>query len=93
MPNPDRSTIANHPEHTAFQLGPNSSLTFDNFMGKCLNPPAKPLRPSWGLLRWKVERRCRKAGGHWWHPDDSGMIGWFCCQCGAERDGMPKDGQ
>ena len=29
--------------------------------------------------------------GHWWHPADP-MIAWFCCQCGAERDGMPKDG-
>jgi hypothetical protein len=39
----------------------------------------------------RVEKNCRKGGGHFWHPD-SGMIDWFCCNCGAERDGMPKDG-
>jgi len=79
-----------HPEHNNFTLGPGQSLCFDTFTGKCMNAVAKPLRASWGLLRWKVERRCRKAGGHWWHAKDA-MIGWFCCQCGAERDGCPKD--
>lgn len=53
--------------------------------------PAQPLRAPWGLQRWRIEWACRKRGGHWWHPE--GMIGWFCCQCGAERDGMPKDGE
>lgn len=54
------------------------------------NFPVKPLRASWGLLRWRVERACKRDGGHWWHPE--GMIDWYCCQCGAERDGMPQDG-
>jgi hypothetical protein len=52
--------------------------------------PSKPLHPS-GLLGWKVRRSCRRSGGHWWHPIGP-MIGWFCCQCGAERDGIPMDG-
>lgn len=53
--------------------------------------PTPPLHPT-GLLGWKVRRACRKRGGHWWHPADA-MIGWFCCACGAERDGMPRDGR
>jgi hypothetical protein len=53
--------------------------------------PAKPLRDSSPWHRWKQQRACYKAGGHWWHPADA-MIAWFCCRCGAERDGMPQDG-
>jgi len=52
--------------------------------------PAKPLRASDLFLRWRLQRACRKRGGHWWHPYTE--LDWFCCQCGAERDGMPKDG-
>ncbi len=58
--------------------------------GPTFTQPAQPVHPR-GLLGWKVRRACRKRGGHWWHPADP-MIAWFCCQCGAERDGMPKDG-
>lgn len=52
-----------------------------------------PVRPHNvpGLRTWKQRRACRKAGGHWWHPADP-MIEWFCCQCGASRDGAPRDG-
>jgi len=53
---------------------------------------AKPLRAACGWKRWCIEYACRRSGGHWWHPGD-GMIDWFCCQCGAERDGCPKDGR
>lgn len=53
--------------------------------------PAKPLQAS-GWLGRKMRRACRRRGGHWWHPADA-MIGWFCCQCGAETDGMPEDGR
>jgi len=42
--------------------------------------------------RFKVHRACRKSGGHYWHPADA-MIEWFCCNCGADRDGMPRDGR
>jgi len=52
--------------------------------------PAKPLRASF-WLQVRRQHDCRTAGGHWWHPADP-MIAWFCCQCGAERDGMPQDG-
>ncbi len=55
--------------------------------------PAKPLRASWGLLRWQVERACRKRGGHWWHPDGPSGVDWFCCQCGKQTEGAPKDGR
>jgi hypothetical protein len=48
---------------------------------------ARPARAR-GLLRWRIERQCRKTLGHCWHPADA-MIGWFCCGCGADEDGMP----
>jgi hypothetical protein len=51
---------------------------------------AKPLRASYWLQR-RRQRDCHRNGGHWWHPADP-MIAWFCCNCGAERDGMPQDG-
>jgi hypothetical protein len=53
--------------------------------------PARPAQPPRVRDRWKSRRACRAAGGHWWHPADA-MIEWFCCRCGADRDGMPKDG-
>lgn len=51
---------------------------------------ARPLRDPSRWHRWRQERACRKAIGHCWHPDEMGMIGWFCCTCGGETDGMPK---
>lgn len=48
---------------------------------------AKPLRHTSWWCRFKQERACRKAVGHCWHPED--LIGWFCCSCGGETDGMP----
>lgn len=51
---------------------------------------ARPLRDSSWWHRWRQERACRKMVGHCWHPDEQGMIGWFCCECGGEVDGMPK---
>lgn len=44
------------------------------------------------LTRFKRQLACRKSGGHYWHPEPGAMIDWFCCQCNAKRDGMPKDG-
>jgi hypothetical protein len=49
---------------------------------------ARPLRAHGLWLRWRHERQCAKTLGHCWHPADA-MIGWFCCTCGGETDGMP----
>lgn len=46
-----------------------------------------PIHPG-GLAGWRARRRCRAAGGHWWHPTGP-MIEWTCCACGATRDGNP----
>lgn len=70
--------MAKHPEHAA--------LT-----GPLYLQPAKPLRGSW-LVQAQAERNCIDRGGHWWHPDEEGMIEWYCCQCGAETEGLPEDG-
>jgi hypothetical protein len=50
-----------------------------------------PIRPT-GFAGWKARHACRKRGGHWWHPSPGTLVDWFCCQCGAERDGWPEDG-
>jgi hypothetical protein len=82
-----------HPEHFVF-----AGLTHSGVW-----TPAKPLRGSW-WIQFKRERACRKSGGHWWHPESQneryfreGLVlaitCWFCCQCGAERHGCPKDGE
>lgn len=42
----------------------------------------------WRSLRWRWD--CRRTRGHCWHPSDP-MIGWACCSCPAEVDGMPAD--
>lgn len=52
---------------------------------------SQPIRPT-GLLGWRIRRACRRRGGHWWHPTPGSLIDWFCCQCGQECDGWPKDG-
>jgi hypothetical protein len=53
----------------------------------------KPMRLPWGLTRWRAQRACRRTDGHWWHSDlDDWAVGWFCCQCGALREGVPWDG-
>jgi hypothetical protein len=52
--------------------------------------PVHPPRPR-GVAGWRARRACRRSGGHWWHPVGT-SIDWFCCQCGTDRDGMPKDG-
>lgn len=70
-----------HPEHGARVLG----------YGRGGDIPAKPLRDTSPWHRWRRQRACHKVGGHWWHPADT-MIAWFCCQCGADRDGTPQDG-
>jgi hypothetical protein len=49
--------------------------------------PARPLRDTSVLHRWRQERACRQQIGHCWHPED--LIGWWCCLCSAETDGMP----
>lgn len=54
-----------------------------------VDPP--PPIPGEGILaRWRRRRACRRLGGHWWHAE--GMIDWFCCQCGKQTDGLPRDG-
>lgn len=70
---------AAHPEHAAMKE--HGGLWF----------PAQPLGAR-GLLGWQMRRACRRSGGHWWHPEVASMIGWFCCACGAVRDGGPRDG-
>jgi hypothetical protein len=53
--------------------------------------PARPQRLPF-LRQLRRQHAChRNLGGHWWHPADA-MIAWFCCVCGAERDGWPRDG-
>lgn len=49
--------------------------------------PSAPLQVS-GRLQRRRERRCR----HHWHADHHSMTAWFCCNCGADRDGQPVDG-
>lgn len=51
--------------------------------------PVQPTEPR-GWSGWKSRRACLRTGGHWWHPYND--IDWFCCQCGAVRDGRPQDG-
>jgi hypothetical protein len=52
---------------------------------------ARPLHDTSWWHRWRQERACRKTTGHCWHADEMGMIGWFCCMCGGETDGMPPN--
>jgi hypothetical protein len=51
--------------------------------------PEPPPRLSW-WRQWKREWACRKTGGHWWHSDRMNVAEWFCCQCGALRNGMSQ---
>jgi hypothetical protein len=53
--------------------------------------PARPAREARWWDQWRLERACKRNGGHWWHPADP-MIEWFCCRCGKDRDGTPQDG-
>lgn len=76
-----------HPEHKVMRQTVKPEHTTH---GKGIWEPAFPIHPK-GWLGVKTRRACRKRGGHWWHPADA-MILWKCCQCGADRDGMPKDG-
>lgn len=71
---------AEHPEHVSLEL-----------KGGVFWVPARPIEDTSPLHRWRDWHRCKKAGGHWWHPYDA-MIDWFCCQCGKITSGMPKDG-
>jgi hypothetical protein len=75
---PDRGA---HPLHTAWESKTRGGVWF----------PARPMREQHWWDQWLRERACKKNGGHWWHPADA-MIEWFCCRCGKDRDGMPKDG-
>jgi hypothetical protein len=52
-----------------------------------VDPPA-PLPTL--TARWRRRRECRLKGGHWWHAE--GLIDWFCCYCGKQTDGSPRDG-
>jgi hypothetical protein len=47
----------------------------------------RPTRLASWWQRHKVERACRRAVGHCWHPDN--VIDWWCCCCSAETEGMP----
>jgi hypothetical protein len=53
-------------------------------------PPVDVPRPQrytfWD--QWRRERACRRDTRHCYHPADV-MIGWFCCMCSADTDGMP----
>lgn len=76
------------PEHGAHPLhqfweSPVSGVWFP------ARPAVRPYELFW--RRWAREWACKRQGGHWWHPADA-MIEWFCCRCGKDRDGMPKDG-
>jgi len=71
--------MAEHPEHRVMRE-----------VAKGIWDVAFPVHPK-GWAGVRTRRACRKAGGHWWHPADA-MILWRCCQCGADRDGMPMDG-
>lgn len=76
-----RNPIPSHPPHTRLIAGADGTWW-----------PEKPVPTPSGYAQWKRMWDCKhKRGGHWWHPSDA-MIGWFCCGCGCERDGMPKDG-
>lgn len=68
---------------------PGSVWTGDGKRAYILNAEV-PEHPR-GWRGFKARRACRKHGGHWWIPADA-MIAWKCRACGAERDGMPKDG-
>lgn len=48
---------------------------------------AQPVRATGWWFRRRYERSCRINIGHCWHP--TGMIDWWCCECGSETDGMP----
>lgn len=48
---------------------------------------ARPLRAGWWTQRQR-ERRCRREIGHCWHPE--GIVDWWCCECSAETEGMPR---
>lgn len=48
---------------------------------------SRPLRDTSWWQRRKQERACRRRFGHCWHPED--LVGWWCCLCSAETDGMP----
>jgi hypothetical protein len=50
---------------------------------------ARPLRDTNPWHRWRQERRCGKEVGHCWHPDYEDWIGWWCCMCSKETEGMP----
>lgn len=50
---------------------------------------AQPLRAT-GPTRWRAERACRRELGHCWHLMWGHLIDWFCCSCGAETDGLPR---
>lgn len=64
------------------------SLPGRNGPVEIVDPPRK--LPTW-WQQFRRERNCRIKGGHWWHSADA-MIAWFCCYCGRETDGSPRDG-
>jgi hypothetical protein len=51
--------------------------------------PAPPILPK-GTLGWTIRKRCRQAGGHFWHRFGTHSA---CCNCGAQVEGSPKDGE
>ena len=49
--------------------------------------PAQP--EASGLQAFSLRRRCRKGGGHYWHPLNA-QGWWYCCNCPArEHIGLP----
>ena len=70
--------MSNHPEHKSM-MGTHFGWL-----------PSKPCRAT-RLLRAKLQAGCVLRGGHWWHPEPYSMLDWYCCQCGAYGQGMPRD--
>lgn len=50
---------------------------------------ARPLRDTSRWHRWRQARACKQTVGHCWHADSESLVGWWCCVCSTETDGMP----
>jgi hypothetical protein len=73
-----------HPPHLHVH-----SVRHSNGVSEIVDPPPR-IQGEGIIRRLRRHRECRLKGGHWWHPE--GMIDWFCCYCGKQTDGFPKDG-
>lgn len=78
-----------HPPHMLWQAAPDAVRTGQ---GGRVWSVAWPDKEPGRWAQWRRERACARDGGHFWHPGDA-MILWFCCRCGKDTDGWPKDGR